>query len=365
MSTVTQSLAGRSLLAAALFSLALITAAPPARAQETTGKAADAAAAPQQNVLARVEFVGLKRVPREEALAAAGLEAGKPVDLDAVDQAASRLVDSGLFKTLNYNFRASKGQATVVFNVEEMASRAPVVFDNFVWLSDKDINEFIRKNVPGFDGTAPESGAVTDNIARILTQMLQLRGISGTVEYTPSADPSGRNPEHIFSVRGAPLRVCSVSYAGASSVKEETLVQNSAGVFSNEYSRQFVRAYAASNLTPLYRERGHLRAAFRTPTAKPTAAADSCSGVAVTVPVEEGMVYVWQGAEWTGNAAFGADELDAALKMTKRQVANGLKIDAGLDAVRKLYGRKGHLSARVAAAPNSTTRRAASPTASA
>lgn len=341
-------LSARALAASAL-SFFFFVAARPALAQQTP--TATPSATPQ-NVLAKVEFVGLKRVPQEEALSTAALQLGQAVDVDAVEQAATRLFDSGLFSKLSYNVRTSKGQVTVVFNVEEMASgRAPVVYDNFVWFSDKDLNEIVRKNVPGFDGTAPGAGAVTDNIARVLTELLRLKGVEGKVEYMPSADPSGRNPEHVFTVKGAGLRVCALKFTGTAAVKEETLVQNSAGIFANEYSRQYARAFAQETLTPLYRARGHLRAVFRAPSAKPTDAADSCSGVNVTVPVDEGIAYVWEGAEWTGNESLTAQELDAALGMTKRQLANGLKIDSGVEAAKKLYSRKGYLTARVDASP--------------
>ncbi len=311
------------------------------------------AATPQQNLLAKVEFVGLKRITQEEALRSSGLTLGSPVDVEAADQAAQRLLDSGLFKKLGYSLRTAKGQATVIFTVEEMAgARAPVVFDNFVWFSDREINEFLRKNITGYDGTASDAGAMTDNIIKALTNMLLLKGIKGKVEYTPSADASGRNPEHIFSVKEASLRVCSLKFTGTAAVKEETLLQNSAGIFSNEYSRQYVRAFAAGNLSTLYRERGHLRAAFGIPQARPTEAGEACIGVAVTVPVDEGIAYVWDGAEWTGNQALAAQELDRALAMTNKQLANALKIDKGLEAVRKAYSRKGYLSVSVSQTPS-------------
>jgi outer membrane protein assembly factor BamA len=73
--------------------------------------------------------------------------------------------------------------------------------------------------------------------------------------------------------------------------------------------------------------------------------------VSVALPVEEGPIYVWEKAEWSGNQALTAKELDAALGMKAREIANGLKLDQGLAAVRKAYGRKGRLAARVTAVP--------------
>ncbi|MDQ3259160.1 MAG: hypothetical protein M3R15_35730, partial [Acidobacteriota bacterium] len=75
------------------------------------------------------------------------------------------------------------------------------------------------------------------------------------------------------------------------------------------------------------------------------------NGVVVTVPVEEGAAYLWDGAEWASSQALAAAELDSALAMKRGDVANGLKIESGLDAVRKAYARKGHLAARLSYAP--------------
>jgi outer membrane protein assembly factor BamA len=82
-------------------------------------------------------------------------------------------------------------------------------------------------------------------------------------------------------------------------------------------------------------------------------ASENCEGggVAVTLPVEEGAVYLWERAEWEGNEALTPEELSAALGMRANEIANALKVDKGVGAVRKAYGRKGYLSAMAVAAP--------------
>jgi outer membrane protein assembly factor BamA len=63
--------------------------------------------------------------------------------------------------------------------------------------------------------------------------------------------------------------------------------------------------------------------------------------------VDEGSVYVWDKATWEGIEGLTAQELDAALGMRNREVANAVKIANGLARVRKAYGRKGYIAARV------------------
>jgi outer membrane protein assembly factor BamA len=227
----------------------------------------------------------------------------------------------------------------------------PVAFDNFVWFTDEELREAIKRRVPAFDGTAPEAGNVTEQIKQALQDLLRDRKIDGTVEYNLSADPSGRKVEHLFSVKGPGLRVCKINYQGARALSEETLVIKSGGIFDNDFSRAFVLGFVQSNLIPLYWERGYLRASFSPPKAKPDSGTAECEkGLAVSMYVDEGSIYVWDKAAWDGAEALTAQELDAALGMRSREVANVVKIDKGLASVRRAYARKGFLVASVRAA---------------
>lgn len=302
--------------------------------------------------ISKIDFVGLQRVSREDAVAASGLSVGQLADVAALDAAADKLMQSGLFKGLSYNFRVANSAASVTFNVEELKSGTPVVFDNFVWFTDEELTGAIRKNIPSFDGTAPDSGGVTDTITRALEALLRERGIKGQVEYTPSADASGRNPEHVFSVKDARVPVCTLNFTGASAVAESELVRLSSRLLENDYSQKFVAGFVESNLLPVYRERGHLRAAFRAPQVRRAASGGDCQdGVSVSVAVDEGAVYAWDKAVWSGNQGLTNEELDAALGMRRGDVANGVKLDKAADALRKAYGRRGFLAVRVAGVP--------------
>ncbi|HEX3560477.1 MAG TPA: POTRA domain-containing protein [Pyrinomonadaceae bacterium] len=325
--------------------LLLSSASSPARAQQPQG-------AQQTLKLERIEFKGLARVTEAEALEKSGLQAGQTVSIEQVDAAADRLLSSGLFEKLSYNVKGQTDKAVVTFTVVEPKWSMPVAFDNFVWFTDEELRDAVKRRVPTFDGTAPQSGGVTEQIRQALEDLLRERKVEGTVEYTLSSDASGRKIEHLFSVRGPELRVCKLSFVGAHAVPEETLRQKSGGIFDNDYSRAFIEGFAEANLLPLYQERGYLRASFAPPKVKPDSSADCDKGVAVTMYVDEGSIYVWDKAVWAGASALTPQELDAALGMREREVANRVKIDKGLAAVGKAYARKGYLGASVRAAPD-------------
>ncbi|HEU4597280.1 MAG TPA: POTRA domain-containing protein, partial [Pyrinomonadaceae bacterium] len=307
----------------------------------------------QAMLLTQIEFEGLKRVSREDALAASGLQLGQPVGVNDLDAAANKLMGSGLFKNLAYSVRGTSEKAAVTFKVEEMTSSVPVVFDNFVWFTDEEVTEAVRRKLPSFDGTAPEAGNVTETIRAALQELLRARQITGAVEYTLSAEQRGPGSEHLFTVKGPSLRVCKLEFPGARALQPELLVQKSGGIFDNDYSRKYVGSFAENTLLPLYHERGYLRAGFLAPRVRAEEASENCDGggVAVTLPVEEGAVYLWERAEWEGNEGLTAEELSAALGMRSNEIANALKVDKGVGSVRKAYGRKGYLAALAEATP--------------
>jgi outer membrane protein assembly factor BamA len=319
------------------------------------------ASSTQAMQLSKIEVIGLHRYTHEQVVSASGLQIGQNINPDMLDAAANRLVSSGLFKKLSYRLRGGGGKAIVTFEVEELMGGVPVVFDNFVWFSDEELVGAIRRELPSFDGTAPETGGMTDSIAKALQQLLQERKISGRVEYTPSADVAGRNPKHIFSVKGMSIPICALQFPGAADVQDSELVKSSKPLFGGDYSKEFVASFAEENLKPIYRQRGHLRAAFQAPAAKPENNSNCKDGVSVSVPVEEGLIYSWDKAQWSGNTVLRAEELESALGMKAGELANGLKIDTGFKSVREAYGKKGFIMSRATSTPSfdDATRRVA------
>ncbi len=98
---------------------------------------------------------------------------------------------------------------------------------------------------------------------------------------------------------------------------------------------------------PLYNRRGFLRARFSKPHAALATAqqTDWSASIVVSIPVEEGPGFVWDGATWSGNRVLATADLDAKLAMKRGEVADGEKIERGLNDVHKAYGSLGYMQA--------------------
>ena len=295
--------------------------------------------------VAGIEVEGLKTLTAETVVATSGLKMGETFSVAAIDAAAQRLVDSGLFKKVAYRTRAVGANVTITFQLEELKGQSlPVFFDNFIWFSDEELATAIKREVPSFNGSAPDIGNTNEAIRKALQNLLAERKLPGQVEYNLGEQ------EHLFRVAGAPMTICTLHFPGAQSVSEEKLIQAARSSIDSEYSRQSATTFPKYSLYPIYRELGHLRASFGLPVAKPVANAD-CEGVDLTIPVNEGAVYSLAKAEWSGNQVLSAKELDDALGMKPGEVANGKKFDKGLSDVKKAYGKHGYIQVQMSPTP--------------
>ena len=293
----------------------------------------------------KIEAEGLQTVNTETVIATSGLKVGDPFSAEATDAAAERLVSSGLFKKVGYRTHYIGTSVTITFQLEELKGKwSPVAFDNFIWFPDEDLAAAIKREVPTFNGSAPDAGDTPEAIKKVLQNLLAERKLPGQVEYNLTEH------EHMFRVEGVPMKICTLHFPGAQSVSEEKLIQATRSSMDQEYSRQSATTFPKYGLYPIYRELGHLRASFGVPEAKPDTKA-GCEGVDLTIPVNEGPKYKWAKAEWSGIQVLTAQELDDALGMKPGEVANGKKFDKGLTEVQKAYGKHGHIQTGMNPAP--------------
>ena len=295
--------------------------------------------------IAGIETEGLQTLTTATVIATSGLKIGETFSVEATDAAAERLVNSGLFKSVAYRTRTVGTNVTITFQLEEVKGQSsPVVFDNFIWFSDEELSAAIIREVPSFNGSAPDIGNINEAIKNALQNLLAERKRPGQVEYNLTEH------EHLFRVVGVPMKICTLHFPGAQSVSEQKLIQVARSSMDLEYSRQSAKTFPTYSLSPIYRELGHLRASFGPPIAKPATNA-GCEGVDLTIPVNEGAIYSWAKAEWSGNQMLSAKELDDALGMKPGEVANGKKFDKGLHEVKEAYAKHGHIQAHTNPTP--------------
>ena len=106
--------------------------------------------APVAFQLGAVSVAGASRYPPAEVTSLSALNAGQPVTPSDLDNAVKQMSATGLFASLKYRYVTSGNRLDVTFDIEEPRWSMPVIFDNFVWLSDDELLAAVKQHVPTF-----------------------------------------------------------------------------------------------------------------------------------------------------------------------------------------------------------------------
>jgi outer membrane protein assembly factor BamA len=298
--------------------------------------------------LAGIEATGIKRLSREDVATLASVEVGKPIRVDHLQAVAEKLAASGVFTSVEYAYRTAAGRLTLTLNLAEADWNVPVVFDNFVWMTDQQLTAAVGEAFPSFEGTVPQNEHVPDRIVRVLQGQLKAKGLPGTVAFMPQTELKTNALQFLFKVVDPAPVTCNVSLSGVSADPQTEMQTAIKGLVGQPYSRFYVTNLVNATLIDTYRRLGFWAASFSPPAAS---LEGGCAGVTVLLAANEGVPYAWQGAEWRGNTALQAAALDTLLAMKSGQLADLSRINAGLRQVSRAYGRIGHIQASTRLSP--------------
>lgn len=326
----------------AVFSLLPVLCA----AQSSPAQAAQAGAAR----LASITVTGSKKFSSDQIAAVTGLKVGTIVTRDDIQNGANRLSQLGSFATVQYRFGGGT-DVKLDYQVTDAPS-LPVTFDNFPWLTDDEIGAALQSSVVLFDGTAPAHGSILDDISAALGKLLISKGVYGTISHQVVPDSSGRQVQQ-FRVEGEELTVASVNFSDPLASNDRAIQSSLANFVGSPYSRSGVELFEFEQVRPAYLAHGFLRVRFAPAVAhidssQPGAAS---ARVAVSVSIDPGPAFNWNGVTWKGNSAISAAQLNAAVTLKPGDLADGVKIEATWERVRDLFGRLGFLDLKLDAAP--------------
>jgi outer membrane protein assembly factor BamA len=326
---------------ACLVAFAALTPLLISPAQAQTAPAASAA-------LREVRADGLKSLPESQIAALAGLQPGAPAGRDDLQAAADKLLQSGLFNKVKYNFQTRTDGLVVTFHIEE-APRIPAYFDNLPWFGDGELNDAIRKKLPFYDGTLPNAGTAVDQAADALSEFLVAHGLQAAIEHQALANPNGEGDVQQFHIEGASLRIFSLEFSDPSLNSSLIVRQQLAELKGKAYSRMAIDLFLVEQVRPIFQKQGFLRAKLGPPEVRLTGNPNQKlpEQIPVYVPVTPGAVYHWKGGQWTGNSVLSSITLTGDLALAVGAVADGMALEAGLERIREEYAHRGYLEAKI------------------
>jgi outer membrane protein insertion porin family len=325
-----------------IFTLFLLTAGFPASAQSP-------AAAPLREIHAE----GQKLLTEAQVVAITGLVAGSPIGRNDLQTAADKLVQTGLFAKVSYNFQTRLAGVLVTYHVEE-SPRIPVYFDNIPWFSDSELGNAIRAKFTFFDGTLPEAGVAVDLAADAVKELISARGLQISLEHAVAANPMGEGNVQQIRIEGAALQIAKLEFNDPSLATSKTVQQHLSDIVGKAYSRVSIDLFLSEAIRPIYLQQGYLRVKLGPPEVRLAGDPNQKlpTQIPVFVPVVPGAVYHWKDFHWTGNTLVSEFTLAGLLGAKPGDLADGMQIEAAWDRVREEYAHRGHLEAKLDAVPN-------------
>jgi outer membrane protein assembly factor BamA len=304
--------------------------------------------APATASLHEIRAQGLKTLSESQIISLSQLEKGSQVGKTELQAAADRLLQTGMFAKVNYNFQTRADGLTVTFQLEE-APRVPVYFDNIPWFSDSELGDAIRKKAPFFDGTLPEAGAVVDQATDSVKDLLASHQLNVTVEHQLLANPLAEGNVQEFHVEGAAFFIASVEFSDPAVSSSHVVQQQLADVQGKPFSRMTIDLFLSEQLRPFYLKQGFLRVKLGPPEVRLTGNPNQKlpDQIPVFIPVATGAVYHWKGAQWSGNSVLSTITLSKEIGLKTDDAADGMQIEAGWDRAREEYGHLGYLDAKI------------------
>jgi outer membrane protein assembly factor BamA len=302
--------------------------------------------------LREVRSDGLKTLTEAQVAALSGLQTGAQVSRDDLQAAADKLLQTGLFANVKYNFQTRVDGLLVTFHVEE-AQRGAAYFDNIPWFADSELNDAIRSKLPFYDGTLPAAGSVVEQASGAISAFLVVHGLQAAIEHQVLANPNGEGTIQQFHIEGGSLKILSVEFSDPALNTSNAIQQSLGELKGKPYSRMAIDLFLTEQVRPIYQKQGYLRAKLGPPEVRLTGNPNKKlpEQIPVFVPITPGPVYRWKGTQWIGNSALSESTLTGDLGMKAGDVVDGMALEAGLDRVREEYGHVGYLDAKVDPAP--------------
>jgi outer membrane protein assembly factor BamA len=306
--------------------------------------------------LVAMNVTGTERYTEKEILPASGLQLGQSVSEGDFKEAARRLGDTGLFIDVVYSYSYSGAGTKLQLQLTdiEKSKLVPAEFENFVWFTDAELLSELQKQVPLYKGLVPPAGTLPDRISDALQTMLGERQLPGHVDYLRQGKPEGGDITGIaYRVTDVEIRIRGFEFPGASPEQAALLTTAARKLVGGNYARSSLAVVAPIDLLPVYLQRGYLKAAFGTASARvvkePSSGEHDPSEVEVDaiLPVTPGKVYAASDVVWKGNSAVKVEELQKLIHMPAGEPANAVRLTNDLASVRKFYRSRGYMAAQV------------------
>ena len=290
--------------------------------------------------LESVQVEGNQKLTVEKILAVAALKIGEPVIRTDFDQARKRLMATGAFQSVAYEFKPSMDAKGVdgVLRVVEVDYWFPYRFEDLP-ASDDALRAMLRKQELILGDQIPATKEVITRYTAAIEEFL-----GGKVEVTGKVISDVPNhPAIVFRPPSPRPNIAEVHFTGNDVLPTASLVNALAPVAVGvPYNDATMQELLDASVRTLYEERGRVGVTFPTVAAEKAGRID---GVSVTITVKEGESYNFGSVKVVGVPAGAADRVRDIGKWRAGDIANLEEVRVGATKIVNRLRSEGYLNA--------------------
>jgi outer membrane protein assembly factor BamA len=292
--------------------------------------------------LESLRVTGNRQIPAERIAKASGLAIGRQVQKADFDSARERLLATGAFTNVGYEYKPSadaKGFDGVI-EIQEANDLFPYRFEDLP-APDAALREALRKVEPLFEERIPATAPMLARYTHAIEQALENSGNAGfQVAGKLNAEAPGELAV-LFRPAVARPNIAEVRFVGNEAVPTALLLRTISEVAVGiPYTEAALRQRLDAGIRRVYEARGRIRVSFPTITTEPAAKVD---GLVVTVTVKEGPAYSLGTVRFSGGPSGDTAQLEKVADLKKGDVINFDEVNVGLERVYKRLRGTGYL----------------------
>jgi hypothetical protein len=168
-------------------------------------------------------------------------------------------MQSGAVASLQYKYTPLSTGLVVEYTVTDGTDFLPCRYENIVWMDAAELTKVVHQKVPLFNGQAPGSGELLDQVAQAIAEVLAQRNVVTKVRYELNSRFPGEPIDAISFVSDSVVpKIQGITLTGANLLSPQEKMENTKRLVGEPYRATRLRETLVDGLFFIYGNKGYL-----------------------------------------------------------------------------------------------------------
>ena len=305
----------------------------------------------QKFTVGKVEFRNAGALSPQDLEAVAAFHAGEKVTTPDIQTAAQHLMDTGFFDDVKVDSAGPISALTIIFLLKPLppGEMLPVSFENFVWLTDADLQEIVHRTFPLFRGALPETSNQLAAIDAGLTAALVSKGVAQVQVSHDVLPPTTAQPTRTiaFRVSEPAVVVGKISVQGLAPPFDAEVTRIAAKLKNAPFANGAAPDGVSGLLLKPYLDAGYVNARLTSVQMRPLQQSPQKVSVDFDATIAPGQLYRVDAIDFAESPLVSQAAFAAGQKLHPGDVASESALLATIAPIDAAYHQQGYMDAHV------------------